>query len=112
MIRDERNRNGYSEEYDMVSLDELAKMAMRYVACEDMDYRKIFKTHGQTVPDWHWSDFSCNVWELMKKLIRFGCELEKIEKGRLNNEECDDADEYLNLWYFGFGKDQRIYLRE
>ena len=112
MISDQRNRNEYSEEYDMVALDELAKMAMRYVACEDDDYRKIFKTYGKTVPDGSYSDFSCNVWELMTKLVRYGAVLEKIKNRRVDYGMADSACEYMNLWYLGFGKDQRVYLRE
>lgn len=114
MIKDESNRNGYSEEFDMLALEELAEMAMRYVATEDDPFRSIFKTKGKTVPDGSYSDFSCEVWSLMCSLVRYGISIERINGGVFdvydsgNQKAVDD----INLRYVGYSGNERLELRK
>ncbi len=114
MIKDERNQNGYSEEYDLLCLEDLAEMAMRYVATEDDSFRSIFKTKGKTVPDGSYSDFSCEVWSLMCSLVRYGIIIERILDGAFddyysgNQKAVDD----INLRYLGYSEVERLELRK
>lgn len=74
MVKDKRNLNGYSEEYDIPALRELAQMSARYVARENG-----VRIKGQDGPDGTFSDFSCGVWELLNAAIRIGVKIGKGE---------------------------------
>lgn len=67
MIKNPNSVPGYCEEYDGEALRELVEMAKMYVARECG-----LKAPECGVPDGSFSDFSCNVWEMMTELIRYG----------------------------------------
>lgn len=87
MVKDKNNLNSYSEEFDINALSELATMAARYVIKEE--YNDVLVTNGKTVPDGSFSDFSCNVWELMNSLVRYGIKLEKFRRDERYKERTD-----------------------
>lgn len=74
MIKNPHNKKAYSEEYDADAIEELAKMAFYDICIEEgCNIPK-----GQkTVPDGHFSDLSCIIWEILKRTIRDGMELQK-----------------------------------
>lgn len=59
-----------AETFDLAALRELADMTKRYVTKEK--FGAVLKVHGDDIPDWHWSDFSCNLWSMLNELIHFG----------------------------------------
>lgn len=75
MVKDERNRNAYSEEYDILGLRDIASMSARYVAREEGIH-----VRGPDVPNGTYSDFSCVVWELFNEVMRLGVSIGKGEE--------------------------------
>lgn len=74
MIRDQ-NSMGYREVYDGEALREIAQMAVRDVVKEE--FGDFLKVKGAKIPNGDFSDFSCNVWSLMKALVNYGINLER-----------------------------------
>lgn len=99
MIRDPNCKSAYSEEFDIAGLRELATMAARYIIEEN--YRGYYRVVGKTVPDGTYSDFDCNVWELMTALVRYGADLEKL-KVKDGDSDCDSFDIGMKLSYPGY----------
>lgn len=71
------NHGAYSEEYDYPALKQLAEMSMQYVL------------NGTGVPSAAQSDFDCEVWALMNRLIRFG---------KFLAENPEEASRIVNCW--------------
>lgn len=74
MVKNERNRQAYSEVFDMDALRELGQMAFYDVAVEEGCNIPKGQKH---IPDGTYSDFACNVWEYMTELVRDGMKLQK-----------------------------------
>lgn len=88
MVLSKMNKtNGYTEEYDIAALQEIADMAMRD-AVHDRCNRYIRVT-GKRCPDGSYSDMSCNVWEMMNRLIMFGMELRDVQDEELNKVSAE-----------------------
>lgn len=110
MIKNEfvkKNHNGYTEEYDIEGLRDLATMAARYVIKDS--YGGLFTVKGRDVPDGSYSDFSCNVWELMTALIRYGASL---ERERWDSGLSDEDDIRFRLGHAAYLDRIDIKLRE
>lgn len=69
MVKNPNNKGYYSEEFDIERLNELREMAERYVKKENFKDKGVF---SQDIPDAHFSDLECNVWELFAKAFRNG----------------------------------------
>lgn len=76
MVKNKMSLTGYSEEFDMERLREIADMSMRD-AVHTICGRNIV-VNGQRCPDGSFSDFECNVWSLMNQVILFGIELREL----------------------------------
>lgn len=78
MVKNEINRDSYSEEYDYPALKELGDMAKINVANDN----GIYELHGKRCPDGTFSDFSLCVYDYMGELIRFGMKLQRKIDGK------------------------------
>lgn len=86
MIKNKMNP-GRTEEFDIAAIRDLAEMAKKYVATED----RVFTAKGQNVPDGTYSDFACNVWEIMNELVRYGYYM------HVREEQINKIEEKLKL---------------
>ena len=77
MVKNPMSKPGYCEEFDMEALRDLADMAFRYVVVENGGNMTGNQKGLPRVPNGNYSDFSCNVWELMTNLIRDGMKLQE-----------------------------------
>ena len=75
--------NGYTEEYDIAGLRDIANMAMRDAV--DSQCGEYLRIVGKRCPDGSYSDMSCNVWSLTNELILFGMELRDVQNEELAN---------------------------
>lgn len=77
MIKNENNRNAYSEVFDMERLEQIADMAKKDIW-----------------PNGSFSDFECHVHSLMLRLIEFGEEKEHKNRKEAVNELCLKCGDY------------------
>lgn len=83
MVLSKMNKtNGYTEEYDIAALQDIADMAMRDAVHDRCNGH--IRVTGKRCPDGSYSDMSCNVWEIMNRLIMFGMELRDVQDEELD----------------------------